>query len=417
MSIESVGDRFNETLGDRIRAWRGTRQMSQAQLAQRSHVSVEYLRSIETGRRVPARGTLNNIAAALHVSVPVLEGQPHLGAEAEEPMHSVVPELYKVLLCYDAPDDLAQAPRPLPVLTAEVDQISAMRRDARYGPMGPLLPPLLTELTHVALDSAGETQQRAFWELARTYRAANSLAHKLGYQHLSSTALERVAWAAAKSGDLLMEVTAGYLKAGAMLRAGAYGPGTRLLERLMKRVESAVPEGCWREDQLAVYGALRLKLVMFEAQSGGGAENVRGQLAEARDVAAAMGGRDSLAYETSFGPTNIRIHEVAALLETGDTEQAVERVREWGREQRRDLWTPPESTVKERASHHHIDFAAAQLAEGDRGGALASLQEARKIAPQHTRHRPKARDTVSTLIRLEGDAPETLAGMARWISR
>jgi transcriptional regulator with XRE-family HTH domain len=402
-------------VGARIREWRHTRQFSAQQLADKIHVSPSYLLKIEAGKRVASRRIINQLAKALRIGPEVLDGQPIYGeAEQQEQVNAVVPELYRVLLCYDSPDDLETPVRPLSVLAAEVDQVSVMRRDARYGPMGPLLPPLITELTHVALSAQGREQERAFWELARTYRAANSLAHKLGYQHLSSTALERVQWAADRSGDLLMQVTAGYLKAGAMLRVGAYGPGRRLLAQLMRQVEGSVPEGCWNEQQLAVQGALLLKLAMIEARDGDEA-SVADLLDEARDTSGAMGGGDSLAYETSFGPTNIRIHEVAALLDIGDTGQAVARAREWGHEQGRELWTPPAGVVAERASHHFIDFAAAQLAEGDRAGAFTSLQEARRIAPQHTRFRPQARETVATLIRLERDAPESLAGMARWM--
>jgi transcriptional regulator with XRE-family HTH domain len=406
----------DSSVGTRIRGWRHTRQLSAQQLADKLHISPSYLMKIETGKRVASRRLITKIADALHVGVNTIDGQPYYGeAEQQEQVNAVVPELHRVLLCYDSPDDLDAAPRPLAVLAAEVDQVSAMRRDAEYGRMGPLLPSLLTELTHLALTARyQEIEQRAFWELARAYRAANSLAHKLGYPHLSSTALDRVAWAAGRSGDPLMQVTAGYLRAGALLRAGAYGPSRRLLKSLMTTVERSVPEGCWNEQQHAVFGPLQLKFAMIEARDGGESD-VRHWLDEARGTAQAMSNRDSLAYETSFGPTNIRIHEIAALLDIGDTEQAVARVGEWGEEQRRELWAPPPETVAERSSHHYIDFAAAQLSEGDRRGAFASLQEARRIAPQHTRFRPQARETVATLIRIERDAPETLAGMARWM--
>lgn len=405
----------NDSVGARVRTWRNTRQLSVQQLASRAHISIHYLNKIEAGYRTPSRRVLLALSKALHVGVDTLDGQPYYGeAEQQEQVHSVVPELYRALLCYDEPEDLEAPPRPLDVITAEVDQVAAMRRDANYGPMGALLPPLIAELTVLAHDARDEEQRRAYWELARTYRAANSLAHKLGYPHLSSTALERVQWAADHSQDILMRVTAGYLRAGAMLRAGAYGPGRRILRQLMRSVENWVSEGCWTEQQLAVYGALQLKLAMVDAREGREAD-ARETLAEARETAAAMQNRDSLAYETSFGPTNIRIHEIAAQLDLGDTEHAVALAREWGREQGRDLWEPPAGTVGERSSHHWIDFATAQLTEGDRYGAFESLQRARRIAPQHTRFRPQARETMATLIRLERDVPETMAGMARWM--
>lgn len=404
-----------EGAGARIRAARHMRQLSAQQLADKVHISANYLLKIEQGKRNATRRIMLDLAKALHVGIEILDGQPDYGeAEGQERVQAVIPDLRRILLCYNSPEDLDVAPRPLPVLTAEVDQISALRRDAHYAPMGPLLPPLIVELTHVALGAGGHEQERAFWDLARAYRAVNSLAHKLGHHDLSNTALDRVRWAADKSGDPLMQVTAGYLMAGAMLRQGAYGAGRRLLEGLRAELERLQPEHAYTRQALQVDGALLLKLAMVEARCGD-VEAVRSRLDEARHVAALAGEADALAYETSFGPTNIRIHEVAALLDIGDTGRALALVKEWGEAEGRELWTPPEGTVGERASHHHIDFAAVQLAEGDRAASFASLREARRIAPQHTRFRPTARETVATLIRLDRHAPETMAGMARWM--
>lgn len=83
---------------------------------------------IENGSRVAPRRTLNKIAKALHVGTEVLDGQPIYGeAERQEKVNAIVPELHRVLLCYDSPDDIDGEPRPLAVLSAEVDQVSAMR--------------------------------------------------------------------------------------------------------------------------------------------------------------------------------------------------------------------------------------------------------------------------------------------------
>ncbi|MER5973004.1 helix-turn-helix transcriptional regulator [Streptomyces sp. NPDC002055] len=403
------------TTGQRIRTTRHMRQLSAQQLADRVHVSSNYLLKIESGARRASRRILLDLARALHVGIEVLDGLPDYGeAEGQERAQTIIPDLRRVLLTYDSPDDLDVTPRALPVLTAEVDQVSALRRDAAYAEMGPLLPSLVTELTHVALGATGRDQRRAYWDLARVYRAVNSLAHKLGHHDLSNTALDRVRWAADRSGDPLMQVTAGYLVAGAMLRQGAMDGARRKLLGLRAELGRLQSEGCYTASALAVDGGLLLKLAIVEARAGDHAA-VRTLLDETREVARMAGDLDVLEYETSFGPTNIRIHEVAALLEIGATEEALARVGEWGRDEGRGLWTPPAGTVGERASHHWIDLAAVQLAEGDRHGSFASLQEARRIAPGHTRFRPQARETVATLVRLDRHSEESLAGMARWM--
>lgn len=116
----------------------------------------------------------------------------------------------------------------------------------------------------------------------------------------------------------------------------------------------------------------------------------------------------------SFGPTNVRIHEVAALIDGGDTEQALARLAEWGAEQQRDEWAPPTTLAAERASHHHIDVAAARLSEGDRTRSFAALRRARALSPNHTRFHPTVRSVSGTLVRLDRSRDEELAAFAGW---
>ncbi|WP_432096376.1 helix-turn-helix domain-containing protein [Streptomyces sp. bgisy100] len=400
-------------VGKRVREMRKVRQLSVRQLAERVTISVSLLEKIESGSRNPAPGLVTQLARALNVGPDRLTGQPYVnGAETEEQVQAVIPELRRVLLTYDNPDDLVTPARPLADLVAEMDHVAAMRQAGRYVPMGPLLPGLLTELTHIALTSSGKQQRQAYWWLARGYRAANSLAHKLGYHDLSLTAVERVHWAADRSGDPLMQVTAAYLKAGAMVRMGTYASARRVLEGLIDEVERLSPERSLTDPHLAVQGAVLLKLAILEARDGH-LERAQERLADARGCAGYLRG-DSTHYEMSFGATNVRIHEVAALIDTGDTEQALARLREWGVEQDREEWELPAGIVAERASHHHIDVAAARLAEGDRAGAHRDLLEARRLSPNHVRFHPTVRSTAATLVRLDRSQDDSLAGFARW---
>ncbi|WP_299542000.1 helix-turn-helix domain-containing protein [uncultured Streptomyces sp.] len=401
-------------VGERIRELRKVRQLSVRQLADRVAISPSYLQKIESGDRNPPSGLIARIARALSIGPDRITGQPYInGAESEDQVQAVIPELRRILLTYDDPDDLVVAPRPLGVLAREMDHVAQMRQDGQYVGMGPLLPGLLAELTHVARGARSEQErERAYWWLARGYRATNSLAHKLGYHDLSLTAVERVHWAADRSGDPLMQMTAAYLKAGAMVRMGTYGSARRLLEGLEQEVERLAPEAALSEAQIAVQGAILLKLAILEARDQR-PDRATARLAEAR-AAAEMLRRDTDFYEMSFGPTNVRIHEVAALIDSGDTEQALARLREWGTEQDRTEWELPSGLARERASHHHIDVAAARLAEGDRAGAFADLATARGISPAHTRFHPTVRHTAAALVRLDRHSDDSIAGFARW---
>ncbi|MBH1938634.1 helix-turn-helix transcriptional regulator [Streptomyces sp. AV19] len=411
-------------VGERIREVRKVRKMSVKQLADAVAISVSTLQKYENGQRVVPPAMLTHLARALRVGPTHLTGQPYInGAETEEQAQAVIPELRRVLLTYDNPDDLPIPARPLPVLAAETEAVSALRRDSKYVPMGPLLPGLLSELTHTALNGDTATarrpgapiepaQREAFRHLAICYRAVNSLAHKLGYHDLSLTAVERVQWAADCSGDPLMQATAGYLKAGAMVRMGSYSSARRLLRGLMDEVERMAPERSLTDAHLAVIGSMLLKLAILEVRDGyeGRAQD---WLAAARSYAGRLPG-DSLHYETSFGPSNVKIHEVAMLIDSGDTEQALARVRQWGAEQDKEEWEPPTDLARERSSHHYIDVAAAKLATGDRAGSYQDLTRARQLAPHHTRFHPTVRSTAATLVRLDRAQDDTLAGFARW---
>ncbi|MGW0489073.1 helix-turn-helix domain-containing protein [Streptomyces olivaceus] len=403
----------NQTLGDRLRIARRTRRLSTAQLAGRVAISPSYVQKLESGARKASPTLVLALANALRFGPEVLTGQPYYGEpEAEDGVHAVIPELRRLMLCYDNPEDLSVAPRALPVLASEVDQVAALRRDARYAPMGPLLPPVITELTHIALDTSDSDQSRAFWHLARAYRAVNSLAHKMGHHDLSNTALERVRWAADQCGDPLMQFTAGYLVAGAMLRQGAYSPARRKLLALRHELDRLQPERSFTPDALAIDGALLLKLAVLEARENNAAR-ADDYLREADQVARMAGNRDSLAYEMSFGPTNIRIHQVHAMIDMGDTEQALARLNEWapvaGGE-----WVPPSETVGERSSHHFIDVASAKLATGDREGAFVNLKRARKVAPNHTRFHPSVRETTAALLRVSSHPSTELSAFGSW---
>ena len=403
-----------KTLGERIRTLRKMRQMTVGALAAEVNISRSYLEKIENGSRTPPNALIIRLAKALDVGPERLHGQPYFNhAESEERVQAIIPPLRRIMLTYDSPDDLQVEPRPLQVLAVETEHVSRMRRDGAYAPMGPLLPPLLTELTHVALGSSGREREKAFGLLARAYRAANSLAHKLGYHDLSVTAIERVRWAADRSADPLMQITADYLKAGAMIRVGTFSSARQLLERLAEQVERLAPEGSMTEQQLAVQGAVLLKLAILEARDGH-PERAAQYLHEAETAAAFGGNRDTDFYEMSFGPTNTRIHKVAVLIDSGDAEQALARIREWGEQQGREEWELPGGFPAERTSHHYIDVAAAKLTVGDRRGSFASLQIARQISPVHTRFHPTTRHTVAALARLERHSSETVAGYARW---
>ncbi|MGW1994718.1 helix-turn-helix domain-containing protein [Embleya sp. NPDC001921] len=390
----------DEGVGARIRTARNLHQLTQQHTANAAGISVSYLEKLERGARLPTHDVLVRLAGALRTDVTRLNGQPDF---TDRDVSGVIPELRRVLLCYRNPARLTVAPRSLAKLRVEVEKISRHRRAAQYAQVAPSLPGVLTELGHVALGAEGSERREAFGLLATGYRAANSLAHKLGYYDLSTSALERTEWAAEQSEDPLAVATARYLLGGAMLREGAIESGVHLLEGVERDLVALSAQRPRTIQDTGVHGAILLKLAILTAR-GVGNRNPGAYFEEADRLAATMGG-DKVVYETTFGPVNVAIHKVAAEIEIGEMDNAVRMA---------DGMVLPDDLAPERSSHHHIDVAHAKLATGDREGTLKSLQEARKLAPQHTRHHPRVRDTAAALLRQDRGNRESIAGFARW---
>jgi transcriptional regulator with XRE-family HTH domain len=118
-------------------------------------------------------------------------------------------------------------------------------------------------------------------------------------------------------------------------------------------------------------------------------------------------GRSKSYYRLSFGPTNVELHHVAALVSLGEGCLAVEvaaRINEAGIGMLR----------RERRATHLIDIARGYSQWGRRGEALEKLLEAEVLAPREVNCRPVARSTIENLIeRSRGNLPSALCSLAK----
>jgi hypothetical protein len=62
-----------------------------------------------------------------------------------------------------------------------------------------------------------------------------------------------------------------------------------------------------------------------------------------------------------------------------------------------------------------MDIARAYLCQGRHDQALASLQRARELAPQQTRHHPTTREVLRMLVRAHRHTNRPLARFNAWI--
>jgi hypothetical protein len=252
-------------------------------------------------------------------------------------------------------------------------------------------------LTRAAHGSTGHDQDTVFGLLALAYRAADALCDKFGYPDLSARTIEVMRWAAARSGDSVLAGVAAYVRAETFFCNQRPAAGLAALDA------ASVPLATERSTEaLAIYGSLHMRAGVLAACAGL-PESATSHLAEARDVSRHI--PDAAYRGTAFGPSSVRIHEVAAAAEMGDSESVLCVAAGW---------RPPLTVPAERRSHYFIELARAQLWAGHRDDVLASLHTARQIAPQHTRHNPRVHETARTLIRLQRHPGDTLLGFARW---
>lgn len=377
----------SDSVGARVRRYRLMRRLDQEQLAARSGVSYSMVTKVETGHASPSAFTVGKLAAALNIDASRLYAD-----EEEEQTLDIVPILRRTLAAVDLMGEDIE-PEPLAQLRSKVLQVGKWRRGTQYKKISEVLPDLVDHLL-VAGQDEGEP---AYALLVDTYRAANTLAHKLGYSDLSMTATERMEWAAHKSGDPLRLASVYYLKAATLARIGAGKPALRLLDRAMADIESLVGTD---PTAAAVYSTLHMRAGTIAATLAD-ADTSRSHLDEAAQLAQRF--PEGVVYDTVVGTTNVKLFRLAAEVDLGNPEAAVELAA--GTRLPKDL-------AKERKTYFWLDSARAHLYAGDPDAAIEALLESRAVAPEHFRSNPTVKATVRSIADQQRRSSDSLRSLA-----
>jgi transcriptional regulator with XRE-family HTH domain len=391
-----------EFVGRKVRAARKLAGLTQAQLAQRAHVSLSLVRQVEQGRVPASPAFVSSTARALALPATSLLDQPYaVDTRADQRLHAVIPELRRELASYRLPPETEQRPRPLSELATAVQRASRLRHSATLDTLGAELPGLLAELRAAAHLATGTDRARAFGLLAESYAAAGQVAWKLGYADLSSLITERIEWAASRSDDLLAVAAADFYRAGELIAAAEWRGALTFLDRARARIADRLHHD--DEPARAMTGVLHLKSGLAASRTGDGPAS-DDHLAEASALAEHVTpGSDH--YRLAFDTDSVNIWSVGLAVERYDGATAVERAR---------TFVIGGSAPRERVGHHWIDLARGYQLAGDRDRALTTLQRARETSPQQTRYHPQVRETVLTLAESDRRRSDSLAGFARW---
>jgi len=387
-------------LGSRIAYWRERRGVTQKLLADRIGRSKSWIEKVEAGTRSANRlPILMAICKELRIDLQVLIGR-ELARDTRECINDIQVEAIRAALeRYDAirnqvPSEYSTDPSRL---WSQVAYIWSAFELADYHVISRTLPDLLLDAQrcHVTLGNA-ETSRI----LAEVYQITASTLRKLGEYELAWLAGDRGVALAERTGDPILAALTGFRVAIALTSLGRADAAFNLNFSYASRLEP----GLRTEADRSVYGHILLQAAMAAA-SGGNAVGVRDMINEARAVARHVNDQANH-YRLAFGPTNVGLHHVAALVNLGEGGLAVEvaaGLDEAGIGMLR----------RERRATYLIDIARGYSQWGKRDEALGKLLDAEALAPREVNCRPVARNTIANLVeRSRGKVPAALQSLA-----
>ena len=400
-------------IGRRVAYWRGRRRMSQQVFADRLGKSKSWVDKVERGvRKLDKFSVIHDIADVLQVDAQLLLGHEpdrRTGAEPGIGRHEIA-EIRAALERYDQVGasfrDPPLAP-DLPELGKAVQHAWLTYQHAKGTALARSLPGLLRQAQ--AADAAHQDGQAATDSahlLGQVYQIASSSLRNLGELELAWLAADRAVTVAQRAGDPLLAGVATFRVGMALLAMGRARPALEINVSVANRLAPASASDAGPR-RLSVYGMLLLQGAMSAAKLGDVA-TTEDLLAAAEEAAELLGG-DFNHYWSSFGPTNVLLHRVAAAVELGDGRYAVATHERIGRDGLAAL-------VPERRVHHLLDMARGWAQVGDVHRAGEMLVAGDRLAPTELRSRPITREILGDVLRrTNGEPPPAVCELAEHV--
>lgn len=296
---------------------------------------------------------------------------------------------------------------PLPALARRVAFCGTAYQACHYGALGRELATLLP-LAQAVADSASPGAVEAHVLLSRTLQLTASFLHKYGAATATQAAIvaDRALAAAERSGDPVAIGAAARRVVRSLTRqahpdaAREFAVGTA--RRLAPELERRGPVG------LSTLGMLYLNAVLSASGSGrspAAVHQAAEHVGEAGDAAARQGADLNAGY-TSFGPTNVRLHEVDIAVRFEDGWGAL-RVAE------RLPTAAVDGLTRERRARHLATMARAQLLTRQKDAAAVSLVTAAQLAPEEITSRAPSVALVEDVLGAHAQPPAALRDLAR----
>lgn len=149
-------------------------------------------------------------------------------------------------------------------------------------------------------------------------------------------------------------------------------------------------------------GPKQTVLITVIAARTNNADTAYGELERAGEIAGRLGDGHN-EFNTEFGPTNVRLYEIAVAVELGDA----------GRALRAAATVDTSGLSAERQARMLIDVARAHAQRRQIGEAVAALVQAEDITPEQVRGHDLARQLVSDLLTMQDPPNRELRELAQ----
>jgi hypothetical protein len=155
---------------------------------------------------------------------------------------------------------------------------------------------------------------------------------------------------------------------------------------------------------MSLWGGLTLQRAVIASRTND-ADTAYDELEQAGQIAERLGDGHN-EFNTEFGPTNVRLYEIAVAVELGDA----------GRALRAAATVDTSGLSAERQSRMLIDVARAHAQRRQTNEAVAALTQADNIAPELLRGHDLARQLVSDLLTMQHPPGRELRELTERIS-
>ncbi|MFD8911006.1 helix-turn-helix domain-containing protein [Streptomyces sp. NPDC059575] len=397
----------NEDLGRTLRRLRHLASLTQVELAERSHVSVDMVRQLEEGRKYSARlPTLHALANGLGVELTTLLGDPPavFTGETDGPRFVAVRRAVMPVLWGPEPEPPG-SDFSLDRLRERIAEGWTRYHAAEFDTVMKALPDLLADARTATASDDEDDRGAGFAALGKALQLAGHVAVRMGKTDLALTSLERAIDAAGRSSDPLLPPMIVNSTAWTYQRQGRLEDALSIALRAADDMVNAGRDET--ADGLKVWGALIMSAATSAARSGDyerAAEMMETAEKEAARVSKLPDGGDNRMVSV-FSPSSVRIERVRLAVQYGHPEDALALAK--GMRLSKD--TPPSWRT-----WLLLDVARAHTDIGDAAGAVKTLESLRRVAPTWMQHHTLAVAIVRDLWALP-DRPPGLRPLAEFL--